>query len=103
MVSADGHSFLSFFRLSMSLFLFSLHEGRLIEEEIKSPCDHNSVNLLEVSVAGHEYLALSCHWCQSIKLMDLNKHVGWIKGNNNGHSRCEFKNIQNAVITPFSG
>ena len=36
-VSADGHNFLSFFRFSMSLFLFCMQEGRLIEKEIKSP------------------------------------------------------------------
>ena len=102
-VSADGHSFLSFFRLSMSLFLFTLHEGSLIEEEIKSPCNHNGVNLLGVSVVGHEYLALSCHWCQNIKLLDLNKHVQLTKGNGKGQSSCELKKIQNEVITAFSG
>ena len=52
------------------LFQFSLWTGRLIQKEIKPPCDHY-VHLLCVQVAGQEYLAVSCWTCRDIKLMDL--------------------------------
>ena len=56
-----------------------------------------------VPVAGHEYFSLSCHWCQNIKLMDLNKQLELLTGNDKGQSSCELKKIQNDVITAFSG
>ena len=60
----------------LSLFQLSLQEGSLIEKEIQCPCEHYSLYLLCVQIAGHEYLALSCEECEDIKLMDLNKQKG---------------------------
>ena len=71
------------------------------EGEIKSPCD--GVELLGAPVAGREYLALACHWCQNIKLMDINKQLELLIGNDKGQSSCELKTNQNDVITAFSG
>ena len=61
------------------------------------------MKLLGVPVAGREYLALACHWCQNIKLMDINKQLELLIGNDKGQSSCELKKIQNDVITAFSG
>ena len=55
-----------------SLYQLSLQEGRLIKKELKPPCQHHAC-LLCVEVAEREYLAVSCKWCETIKLMNLNK------------------------------
>ena len=80
--------------LNGALFQFSLQEGRLIEKEIRPPCEHYYLYLLCVQIAGHEYLALSCYMCENIRLMDLNKQTGL---------SSESKLIQYEVITAFSG
>ena len=71
-----------------------LLRGRLRQVEIKSPCGHRIIFLLCVQVAGHEYLALSCHRCHSIKLMNLNKQMG---------KSSESQLVQYEVITAFIG
>ena len=80
------------------LFQLLLQEGRLIEKQIKCPCQHKYLYLLIyilcVQVAGQEYLALSCSKCRNIKLMNLNKQ----KVNSS-----ESKLLQYEVITAFSG
>ena len=76
------------------LHQFSLQEGRLIEKQIQCPCEHCDLFVLCVQVAGREYLALSCHLCKNIKLMDLNKQKG---------KSSESQLIQYEVIRAFSG
>ena len=76
-----------------TLFHLSLQEGRLVKQVIQDPCGH-AVWLLCVQVAGREYLALSCHGCRNIRLMNLNKQ----KGNSS-----ESQLMQYEVITAFSG
>ena len=76
-----------------TLHQLSLQEGRLIEKYIEPPCQHHAY-LLCVQVAGREYLALSCKWCKTIKLMNLNKQ----KGNSS-----ESQLMQYEAITAFSG
>ena len=78
-----------------SLFQLSLQEGHFIEKEIKRPCEHGvPVYLLCVQVEGSEYLALSCEWCETIKLMNLNKQK---------RSSSESRLMQYKVITALSG
>ena len=55
-----------------SLYQLSRQEGRLNKKYIKPSCEHHAC-LLCVEVAGREYLAVSCKWCETIKLMNLNK------------------------------
>ena len=74
-----------------SLFQFSLKEGSLVKQEIKSPCKHSSMYVLCLQVAGHEYLAVACPSCRDIKLMNLNRQL-------NSRPPVEYD-----VITAFSG
>ena len=76
-----------------TLYQFSLQEGRLIEKEIKCPCEHYHLYLLCVQVAGREYLALSCCHCRDIKLMNLKQK----------RNTSESQPMQYEVITAFSG
>ena len=75
------------------LLQLSLQEGDFIKKVIKPPCEH-SLCLLCVQAAGREYLALSCFYCQTIKLMNLNKRKENIS---------ESQLMQYEVITAFSG
>ena len=87
-----GHIVVSTWR--ETLHQLSLQEGRLIETEIKSPCEHDYLYLLCVQVACVEYLAVSCNYCKNIKLMDLNKQK---------INSSELKLIQYEVMTVFNG
>ena len=79
--------------LDRTLFQISLQEGRLIKKYIKRPCQHHAC-LLCVEVAGREYLAVSCKWCETIKLMNLNKQK---------RSSSESQLIQYKLKTAFRG
>ena len=79
--------------LDRTLFQISLQEGRLIKKYIKCPCEHHAC-LLCVEVAGREYLAVSCKWCETIKLMNLNKQK---------RSSSESQLIQYKLKTAFRG
>ena len=79
--------------LDRTLFQISLQEGRLIKKYIKRPCQHHAC-LLCVEVAGPEYLAVSCKWCETIKLMNLNKQK---------RSSSESQLIQYKLKTAFLG
>ena len=81
-----------------SLHQFSLEQGRLIEKQIKSPCEHDCLCLLCIQVTRREYLALSCAACKNIKLMKLNKQKGDSSNPFSSTSQIKYK-----VITAFSG
>ena len=40
-------------------------------EEVKRLCDHNNVNILPVNINNKEQFAVSCRYCKSIKLYNL--------------------------------